>query len=318
MLAVLTLAVLTALSAADAADGDARLNDLCFADAQHGWAVGDRGVILHTEDGGKQWQRQPSGVDCPLWSVCFLNGQLGWAAGGFTHPYTHSTTGVLLCTRDGGKTWTRAPNLSLPALRRIGFFDPQHGWATGCRSAMYPSGALLSEDGGRSWRPLAGDSPAGWPAADFLNLRAGLLAGRNGSVALIRGGQPDLVRTDGLELRSFARVKLLSPTQGWLVGEGGLVQQLTDARPENVTSAERPATVLAGGSVALLTPPGAAGGRFAKTARHFDFAALAARGPECWIAGNPGTRVFHTAGAGRTWQGFPTGSTVPLRARLRR
>ena len=48
-------------------------------------------------------------------------------------------------------------------------------------------------------------------------------------------------------------------------------------------------------------------------ARHFDFAALAVRGPKCWIAGSPGTRVFHTADAGRTWQSFPTGSIVPLR-----
>ncbi len=67
----------------------------------------------------------------------------------------------------------------------------------------------------------------------------------------------------------------------------------------------------------MLTPPGecaTAGRGFMPAARHFDFTALAVRGPNCWIAGSPGTRVFHTADAGRTWQGFPTGSTVPLRA----
>ena len=51
-----------------------------------------------------------------------------------------------------------------------------------------------------------------------------------------------------------------------------------------------------------------------RSARHFDFAALAVRGPKCWIAGSPGTRVFHTADAGRTWSIFDTGTTLPLRA----
>ncbi len=70
--------------------GDAWLADVCFVDAQCGWAVGDRGVIWHTEDGGRQWRLQPSGAACTLQSVCFINRKIGWAAGGsgptlFTH-----------------------------------------------------------------------------------------------------------------------------------------------------------------------------------------------------------------------------------------
>lgn len=33
------------------------LNDLAFADAREGWAVGDEGVFLHTTDGGESWRR---------------------------------------------------------------------------------------------------------------------------------------------------------------------------------------------------------------------------------------------------------------------
>jgi photosystem II stability/assembly factor-like uncharacterized protein len=32
---------------------DARLHDVCFVDPRCGWAVGDRGTIWHTEDGGR-------------------------------------------------------------------------------------------------------------------------------------------------------------------------------------------------------------------------------------------------------------------------
>lgn len=151
----------------DPALNDARLNDLCFVDSRHGWAVGDRGVICNTDDGGRTWRLQPSGVTCPLQAVWFCDEHLGWAAGGFSHPYLHTSTGVLLTTRDGGQTWEGNPKLMLPALRRLGFFDPQHGWAVGCPSAIYPSGVFVTDDGGRRWRPLPGGM--GWLAAMMLD-----------------------------------------------------------------------------------------------------------------------------------------------------
>ena len=33
--------------------GDAELTDVKFVSATHGWAVGDRGVVWHTADGGR-------------------------------------------------------------------------------------------------------------------------------------------------------------------------------------------------------------------------------------------------------------------------
>jgi photosystem II stability/assembly factor-like uncharacterized protein len=38
------------------------LTGICFADAANGWAVGHRGVILATRDGGAHWTRQLDGV----------------------------------------------------------------------------------------------------------------------------------------------------------------------------------------------------------------------------------------------------------------
>jgi photosystem II stability/assembly factor-like uncharacterized protein len=67
------------------------LNGLFFADAEHGWAVGDFGTILATIDGGKTWKVQqrggqraavvfiharPSGL--PLDTVAVLGGQDGY------------------------------------------------------------------------------------------------------------------------------------------------------------------------------------------------------------------------------------------------
>ena len=121
---------------------DAWLHDVCFIDAACGWAVGDRGVIWHTDDGGRNWQLQDSGTSCSLRSVWFVNPQHGWAAGGFSHPYTHTSSGVVLLTRDGGRHWFHDPKLLLPALRQLRFFDQRQGWAVGNSSAMFPAGVF--------------------------------------------------------------------------------------------------------------------------------------------------------------------------------
>ena len=60
---------------------DAPLHAVHFADAKEGWAVGDQGVVWHTPDGGKNWERQISGTLASLRSVHFLTPYCGWIAG---------------------------------------------------------------------------------------------------------------------------------------------------------------------------------------------------------------------------------------------
>ncbi len=95
-------------------------------------------------------------------------------------------------------------------------------------------------------------------------------------------------------LRDLERLKLIAPSYGWLVGQGGVVLVTTDAG-----AAWRPPP-------GEVTPPGATG--------QFDFSAVEVRGPKCWLAGSPGTLIFHTADAGRTWTAAPTGQSLPLAA----
>ena len=73
----------------------ADLSDVVFADATHGWAVGD-GTIIKTTDGGATWTKQlvPGNLDAvPLDALSFVSPTLGWAAGG---------NAAILITRTGG------------------------------------------------------------------------------------------------------------------------------------------------------------------------------------------------------------------------
>jgi photosystem II stability/assembly factor-like uncharacterized protein len=272
---------------------DAELTDVSFLDPQHGWAVGDRGVIWATADGGKRWRLQPCGVDCRLSSVQFLDTDNGWAAGGMFHPYTHTSRGVLLRTRDGGRSWAQDKGLMLPSLKRVKFLTGTLGWAYGESSALFPSGVFVTDDAGRTWSPLEGVDAPGWLAADFVDSYSGAIAGRRGSMAAIRrrGLQP--ARTPSLGLRGLNRMKLAGETEGWLVGDGGLVLATRDL------------------GFSWQLPPGdpssAAGS-------DFDWRALEVRGSRIWVAGSPGTKVLYSDDGGQNWQAFDTGQKLPLDA----
>ena len=56
---------------------DASISDLAFVSALEGWAVGSRGLLLHTVDGGATWTPLETGVSRNLMSVAFEDAQRG-------------------------------------------------------------------------------------------------------------------------------------------------------------------------------------------------------------------------------------------------
>ncbi len=282
---------------------DAELTDVYFVDPDHGWAVGDRGVILATDDGGRNWRLQRSPVPCRLESVWFSDERHGWIVGGWTHPYTHLTSGVILRTADGGERWEHLTRAPLPALKRVQFLDHRHGWAVGAGSALYPAGVYWTDDAGLSWSSVAPVEHSGWTCGDFSSLDAGVVVGHGSEVVEVRQRRMLAAEAPRSGPRSARSVRLgatgggsipgTARPLGWLVGDGGLVLQTADAG----RTWHPPPTRLPGGM-----------------AQYFDFTALAVRGDRCWIAGSPGTRILHSPDRGETWQVWDTGQTLPLRA----
>lgn len=102
-------------------------------------AVGHRGHILISNDGGATWQQADVPSRAGLTGVTFLDRDHGWAVG-------HDA--VILRTLDGGTTWERvhwAPDEEAP-LFDVFFSDLDHGVAIGAYGSYY-----VSDDGGASW-----------------------------------------------------------------------------------------------------------------------------------------------------------------------
>ncbi len=271
---------------------DANLFDVCFVNAQRGWAVGDRGTILHTRDGGETWQLQTCPIDGRLEAVQFLDEEHGWAVGGQTTPFTHRSLGFVLRTDNGGQTWRRDPGQFLPWLTGVHFSDAKHGVAYGLPSAMFPSAVYHTSDGGQHWTPWPGAS-TGWIDAVVDARGQGCLIDRSGQFVELLPGE--LVPRGKLKQETRLPLRLSDNGQGQLLlcGNQGLVQVSGDhgrswSIPRGLPSA------------GLLS--------------EFDWQGVENLGPYAWIVGVPGSRVLTTRDGGQNWQLTETGQQLPLYA----
>ncbi|WP_460156831.1 WD40/YVTN/BNR-like repeat-containing protein [Pseudomonas sp. S2_H10] len=150
-------------------------------------AVGERGIVLLSDDNGVSWRQTAVPVSVSLTAVQFIDANTGWAVG-------HA--GVVLVSHDGGEHWAvqldglRAAQLELVAARQqlpsandqeaaaarvqtaerlagegadkpflaVQFVDARHGLIVGAYGL-----AFRTDDGGVTWQSIMGniDNPMG-------------------------------------------------------------------------------------------------------------------------------------------------------------
>lgn len=129
------------------------LGKVHFVDSLTGWAAGDSGIILRTQDGGQNWEIQNSTVNSEIRDVFFLNGDLGWAVSWTANPPFRT---IILHTTDGGNSWTAATYpIDFLLMNTITFFDSLQGWmgGTDVRGGT-PEQFLRTTNGGVDWEPV--------------------------------------------------------------------------------------------------------------------------------------------------------------------
>ncbi|MHB1423548.1 MAG: YCF48-related protein [Gemmataceae bacterium] len=286
---------------------DAALHAVQFWDNREGWAVGDEGVIWHTIDGGKHWERQPSGVRASLRSLHFLDPYTGWVVGREELPNGSGSSGVVLFTTDGGLKWQRLMLNMLPGLNRVRFVTPsphplppegeregvrgQLGYLVGDGSDAHPSGVFVTTDSGRTWQPLPGARSSSWLAAAFADNGDGALVGAWNRLATVRKDRVYQVNMDALGGRALLDVQLRGD-DGLAVGQGGLIlrSERTRGSKWNYVSLEVAENVR----------------------RAWDFHAVHGVGSHYWIVGRPGSAALHSDNRGQSWQMVRTGQQLPL------
>ncbi len=165
------------------------------------WAVGESGVILHSDDSGKTWTLQhqyredaTGGVSNSAWPVhaahFSTDGQFGLAVG---------FGGVALRCLDG-ETWTEVAIPGLPravlegtsgeianALHDVQVIDPMHQWIVGDNVLCY------SSDGGDTWTnaripQLVGEAKSGGYAISAVSANECSVGNQDGIYRTTNGG----------------------------------------------------------------------------------------------------------------------------------
>ncbi|MEZ6046970.1 MAG: YCF48-related protein [Planctomycetaceae bacterium] len=270
---------------------DPHFRDVCLLDSEFGIAVGDQGAIWTTLDGGETWQWQRTGFSYTLTDVCFLTRKIGWIAAQGLHPYGQEGWGLILHTRNGGATWEKLPQNQLPPLNAVQFFDLERGIAIGEASSRYPSGVLVTTDGGQTWTARPGTTDKHWLAAHFFSPEDGIVAGMHGQIARATADQFSPVSLNQFDLRSFKGISASRTGKCWLVGEGGsLLCSSNLGQTWSVPAGKLP------DKVPLIQ----------------DLHTVAQVDTHVWVAGSPGSVIWHSPDDGQTWEPQYTGQSIPI------
>ena len=191
------------------------LNAVYFADDKLGYAVGDGGLLIKTNDGGKTWVKITIGLTEDFYDVFFLNQDDGFIVGeqatllvttnggvnwsGITIGistnfnsifFTDAQTGIIAGdngyiskTTNSGAIWTQINSGVVFFLTSIHFSSKDTGYVTGSVGTL-----LKTTDGGDSWTSLSTGTIEILSDVFFLNGDRGYAVGKNGTIIKTTNG----------------------------------------------------------------------------------------------------------------------------------
>lgn len=120
-------------------------NDVYCTNATTGWAVGSKGTLMKTTDGGTTWSQSVIDSTVALQTVYFRTATAG---------YVGAASRKVLKTTNGGSSWSSSVVTTIPdtasTIRSIYFADSLKGWILASLSTT--NGRILSTtDGGATW-----------------------------------------------------------------------------------------------------------------------------------------------------------------------
>ena len=201
------------------------LHSVFFLDQNRGWAVGSRGTLLSTTDGGRTWKSKSSPIEDTIRDIYFTddqNGVIVCERSIYDLQTNDEPRAYLLKTMDGGEHWKkvtiRGGSVDARLMRTV-FTRDGRGWAFGEGGAMF-----VTSDAGSSWMRLQAPTR-------YLLLGGAMV---NESGWLVGAGSTILQTNDGGETWHHARfavpvnvrfnaTSFLNDRIGWAVGTSGSI-----------------------------------------------------------------------------------------------
>jgi photosystem II stability/assembly factor-like uncharacterized protein len=103
------------------------LHAVAFADQTRGYIVGEKGIILRTDDGGLTWKDQENSAKTNLFAISIASRDDVLIAG---------DQGRVLGTKDGGLTWVIQPSITSSPLFAVAYRGGSNAWVAGRGGAI--------------------------------------------------------------------------------------------------------------------------------------------------------------------------------------
>lgn len=172
-----------------------------FKDSLNGWAVGDEGIILHTSNGGTNWEIQETNVGSWLLGIHFVDNYNGWAVGDF---------GRIEHTSNGGSTWELQNSGVYPkGLNSVFFVNKLKGFAVGA------AGMIYTNDGGKNWYSNISSTFSATKKIFFFNETFGWACGANGTIIRTLDGGKNWEKQKTPVTSTIYDIYFLNPSRGW-------------------------------------------------------------------------------------------------------
>src|SRR6476659_287436 len=202
------------------------LHGVYFLDEKRGWAVGSRGTLLATIDGGNSWQIKSQPTRDVLRDIIFTDQQNGWLVCEVNlydlktkdEPRTY-----LMETTDGGESWTRVELKGIDVNARLvrALFSRGRGWVFGEEGAIF-----TTRDSGATWTRLQSPTRYLLLGGTFVDADRGWLVGAGSTIMQTAdGGETWHVSPvdSGRPTVRFGATSFVDNRLGWTVGSGGII-----------------------------------------------------------------------------------------------
>jgi len=204
------------------------LHSVFFLDQNRGWAIGSKGTLLGTTDGGNSWQSRSSSTTDVLRDIFFIDDQNGWLVcevNVYELKTKDQPRAYLMHTTDGGEHWQRVDIKGVDVdarLVRAVFSRGGRGWAFGEAGAIF-----TTRDGGTSWTRLQSPTRHLLLGGIFIDEDRGWIVGAGATIIQTSDGgdtwyQSRLPQTTPNPIR-FAAASFVDNRLGWAVGSAGTI-----------------------------------------------------------------------------------------------
>jgi len=207
------------------------LHAVYFLDHDRGWAVGSRGTLLATNDGGNSWHALPQPTEDAIRDLYFSNAREGWLLcerNIYDLRSNDEQRAYLMKTTDGGEHWKRlglrGVNVDARLMRTL-FSDAGRAWAFGEGGSIY-----TTHDSGASWIKLQSPTRYLLLGGVFVDENSGWLVGAGATVLQTSDGGETwhAGRIPAAANLRFNAASFVDTRHGWAVGSGGAIYRTSN------------------------------------------------------------------------------------------